>query len=232
MVDGVRLHHEIHGEGCPILCIHGGGSSSLLWEEAVATLAARGRVIAYDRRGCGRSERPDPYDRTSAAEHADDAAALVRMLDASPAVVIGRSFGGWVALELALRHPGVVRALALLEPDAPGLAPAMDVWIAAFADRMREVAARRGSDAVGEALIDEVAGPGVWSGLPDEVRHVLTGNGPALLASCGPTRGPRSTPGPSPRSPSPSSSSPPPTRPPSSAGRSTRSPGCCRRHGS
>ena len=46
-----------------------------MWAKAVEELARFGRVIAYDRRGCTRSERPEPYERTSVAEQADDAAA-------------------------------------------------------------------------------------------------------------------------------------------------------------
>jgi pimeloyl-ACP methyl ester carboxylesterase len=74
-VNGIRLYYEEYGEGAPILCIHGGGSSALMWAEAFEELARLGRVIAYDRRGCTRSERPEPYERTSVAEQADDAAA-------------------------------------------------------------------------------------------------------------------------------------------------------------
>ena len=76
-------------------------------------------MIVYDRRGCARSERPEPYERTSVREHADDAAALLDALAAIPAIVIGRSYGGTVASDLALRYPDRVRALVLLEPDAP-----------------------------------------------------------------------------------------------------------------
>ena len=181
-VNGVRLHYEESGAGAPILCIHGGGSSALVWTGAAEGLARLGRVIAYDRRGCGRSERPEPYERTTVGEHADDAAALLDALAPAPAVVVGRSFGGWVATELALRHPGRVRALVLLEPDAPGLSAAADAWVSAFGDRMRAVAADAGVGAVGEALITEVAGQDAWRSFPEEVRRMLTDNGPALLA--------------------------------------------------
>jgi pimeloyl-ACP methyl ester carboxylesterase len=181
-VNGVRLPYEERGRGTPILCVHGGGSSAIAWADAAERLSRLGRVIAYDRRGCGRSERPEPYERTTVGEHADDAAALLDALGAAPAVVVGRSFGGWVATELARRHPDRVRALALLEPDAPGLSAAADAWLSAFAERMRAVAAEEGVDAVGEALIAEVAGADAWRSLPDDVRRMLTGNGPALLA--------------------------------------------------
>jgi esterase len=185
-VNGIRLYYEEHGGGAPTLCIHGAGSSALVWADAVEKIARLGRVIAYDRRGCSRSERPEPYERTRVAEHADDAAALLDALQAAPAVVIGRSYGGTVATDLALRYPDRARALVLLEPDASReLAPAAAAWVDAVIDRLREVAARDGVDGVAEALIGEVAGENAWRSFPDEVRRTLAGNGPALLAELG-----------------------------------------------
>lgn len=95
-VNGVRLEYDERGEGAPILCIHGAGTSAELWADAVEKLARLGRAIAYDRRGYGRSERPEPLDRMSVAQHADDAAALLDALEAIPAAVIARSYGGEV----------------------------------------------------------------------------------------------------------------------------------------
>lgn len=85
------------------------------------------------------------------AEQAEDAAALLDALGAAPAVLIGRSYGGAVAIDLALRHPERVRALVLLEGDALGLSPAALRWTRAIRDRLREVAARDGVDAVWRA---------------------------------------------------------------------------------
>jgi esterase len=184
VVNGVRLYHEEHGtRGAPIVLIHGCGGSALGFADAVEKLAGLGRVIAYDRRGCARSERPEPYERTSVAEHADDAAALLDALAATPAIVIGRSYGGTVASDLALRYPDRVRGLVLLEPDAPReLAPAAAEWVDALGDRLRQVSAQAGVDAVGKALITEVAGEATWRSFPDEWRRVVTDNGPAILA--------------------------------------------------
>ena len=182
IVNGIRLYYEEHGSGDPIVCIHGGGSSAVMWADAVEQLARLGRVIAYDRRGCTRSERPEPYERTTVAEQADDAAALLDALAATPAVVIGRSYGGAAAIDLALRYPDRVRALALLEADALGLSPMGLDWTRAISDRLREVASRDGVDAVYEALIGEVLGEGAWDSFPAEVRRILSDNGPALLA--------------------------------------------------
>ena len=153
-VNGVRLHYEEHGAGAPIALVHGCGGSALGFADAVEKLAGLGRVIAYDRRGSARSERPEPYERTSVAEHADDAAASAGRARGDPAIVIGRSYGGTVASDLALRYPDRVRALVLLEPDAPReLAPAAAEWVDALGDRLRRVSRtgrrrrrRRGSD--------------------------------------------------------------------------------------
>jgi pimeloyl-ACP methyl ester carboxylesterase len=183
VVNGVRLYYEEHGSGVPILCIHGAGSSAMAWSGAVERLQRLGRVIGYDRRGCSRSERPDPYLRTNVTEHADDAAALLAELVDAPAVVIGRSYGGTVAADLALRFPDRVRALVLLEPDAPReLAPEAAAWVDRLGQRVRAVAAQSGVDAVAEALIGEVAGPDAWASFPDGLRQLLTRNGPAILA--------------------------------------------------
>jgi esterase len=134
-------------------------------------------VIAYDRRGCSRSERPEPYERTRVADHADDAAALLDALDAAPAVVIGRSYGGTVALDLALRYPDRVRALVVLEGDAPReLAPGTAAWVDALADRLDE------AEVPGELLIDAIYEPGAWAAIPDELRRIFIENGPAIRA--------------------------------------------------
>jgi esterase len=182
-INGVRLLYEEQGTGVPILCIHGAGGTTLAWAEAVEKLARLGRVIAYDRRGCARSERPEHYERTSIAEHADDAAALLDVLATTPAVVVGRSYGATVATDLALRYPDRVRALVLLEGDVSREhAPAVAAWVDGLTDRLLEVAAQAGMDAVANALITEVAGETAWFAFPDDIRRLLSSNGPAILA--------------------------------------------------
>ncbi len=177
---GVSLYYEEHGAGSSILCVHGTSSSALVWGSAVETLAGLGRVIAYDRRGCTRSERPDPYEITSVAEHTDDAVGLLRALDAEPAVVIGRSYGGSVAIDLALRYPRSVRAVALLEAVPYGLSPEVDAWGAELTAMLDGVARDSGVDAVAEALYRDVLGE--WEGLPAAFREMASANGQAILA--------------------------------------------------
>jgi pimeloyl-ACP methyl ester carboxylesterase len=179
-VNGVSLHVEERGAGDPILCLHGTGSSTLLWAVAVETLATRGRSIVYDRRGHGRSERPEPL-RMDVSLHAGDAAALLESLDAAPAIVIGRSQGGEIAVDLTLRRPELVRALVLLEGG--GLALSADVVrLVAEADERVFAAAERDPPAVGRTLLETLLGEDVWDELPEPVQRTFTENGPAIVA--------------------------------------------------
>ena len=83
-------------------------------------------MITFDRRGSWRSERPESYEKTSVREHADDALTLMRALGAEPAALIGRSYGGTVALDLALRHARSALGVALLEAGPMGISPEYD----------------------------------------------------------------------------------------------------------
>lgn len=179
-VNGVRLHVEERGGGEPILGIHGTGSSAMAWREAAETLSALGRVIVYDRRGCSRSDRPEPY-RTNVSEHAEDAAALIRALDAAPAIVIGRSYGGETAVELALAHPELVRALVLLEAASLSLDPEAKAWEEELVRKVEE-AAERDPSSVAETFLRVVLGDEGWASLPRRARQTFRDNGPAILA--------------------------------------------------
>lgn len=180
-VNGVRLYYEEHGQGDPILCIHGTSSSALVWPPgAIEGLARLGRLIVYDRRGCTRSERPDPYT-TSVVQHAEDAAGLLEALDAVPAVVIGRSYGGETAIELALRHPDEARALVLLEAAALTLDEEAMAWANHVRDRV-EAAAARDPGSIAEAFLRIVLGDARWESFKPEVRQMFVDNGPAILA--------------------------------------------------
>lgn len=179
--NGVDLYYEEHGEGTPILCIHGTSSSALVWGDAAREVAKRGRCIVYDRRGCFRSERPEPYETTDVTDHADDAAALLDALSAAPAVVIGRSYGGEIALDLARRFPAKVRALALLEPAILTLDPEAAAW----ADSLRQKVVQAGADdpsSVAKVFLTEVVGDEVWESFPQEMKDMFIGNGPSILA--------------------------------------------------
>src|SRR3954469_9013481 len=108
-----ELYREVEGSGEPVLLIHGNGANTRIWGRSAGDLAAHHRVIAYDRRGFGRSTGRRARNMR---EHVADAAALLRELDAVPATVVGWSAGGVVAAGLAADHPELVGALVLSEP--------------------------------------------------------------------------------------------------------------------
>lgn len=110
-VNGIDLYYESHGEGEPLLFISGLGGHIAEVPYLVESYRRHVRFIAFDGRGCGRSDKPD--EEYSIAGYADDAAALLDALGVESATVYGSSMGGMVAQELALRHPARVRALIL-----------------------------------------------------------------------------------------------------------------------
>jgi 3-oxoadipate enol-lactonase len=108
----IELWFERVGEGQRLLFISGTGGDLRVRPNVLEGPFARAfDLLAYDQRGLGQSSKPDtPY---SMAQYADDAAALLEHVGWPSARVIGVSFGGMVAQELALRHPGRVERLAL-----------------------------------------------------------------------------------------------------------------------
>jgi len=108
----IRLYYEVAGQGDPVVFIHGLGSSARDWEYQVPFFAPRYRVVVFDVRGHGRSDKPTgPY---SVPLFAQDAAALIRALEAAPAHVVGISMGGMIALQLAVDEPALVRSLVVV----------------------------------------------------------------------------------------------------------------------
>jgi esterase len=180
-VNGIHLYQEEQGSGDAIVLIHGTSSSALVWRASTReSLADLGRVIVYDRRGSSRSERPEPY-ATSVDEQAVDAIGLLEALDAGPAVLIGRSYGGAVALGAALRRPDLVRALVLLEPGDVTLDGQLAAWEEPLTQAV-EAAAGADPATAAEAMIRSVLGDEAWESLPPEWQGMFASNSPAVLA--------------------------------------------------
>ena len=132
VVNKIRIHYDVAGEGDAVLLVNGLSAPSVNWVLQVKALAPHFTVITFDNRGVGETELPaDPV--YPMAQMADDAAGLLRQLGISRAHVVGTSMGGTIAQELTLRHPRLVRSLVLActwaEGD-PRFLHVIESWIA------------------------------------------------------------------------------------------------------
>ncbi|MET9308495.1 alpha/beta fold hydrolase [Streptomyces cellulosae] len=100
------LAYRDTGSGDLVVLLHSGFVDHRIWDDHVPVLAERYRVVAPDTRGHGFSA-----NATAPFRWADDLAALLRHLDAGPAVLVGLSMGGVIATDTVLEHPGLVRAV-------------------------------------------------------------------------------------------------------------------------
>ncbi len=110
-VNGLKMYYEVHGSGEPLVLLHGAYMTIDDMGEILPGLAESRQVIAVELQGHGRTadiDRPLTYEQM-----ADDVAALLRHLGIEEADVFGYSMGGGVALQVAIRHPGVVRKLVV-----------------------------------------------------------------------------------------------------------------------
>ena len=117
----VRLYYQEEGKGSPLLLIHGFGASTYTWRHIVPELARNHRVIAVDLKGFGQSDKPLD-DRYSVFDQADLLAQLIVDKNLRNLTLVGHSFGGGVALLLALRTDprieGRISKLVLLDTIA------------------------------------------------------------------------------------------------------------------
>jgi pimeloyl-ACP methyl ester carboxylesterase len=186
-INGVRVAWQMTGDtGDAVVLVHGSWVDHHNWDLVLPQLATSFRVLTYDRRGHGASERPPAQG--SVREDVADLAALLRQLDLAPAHVVGNSFGAAIALRLAGECPELFRTLSVHEPPVFGLLADVPEAGAALAEVGRRVAAvlgllERGEDEAGARLFVETLafGPGAWEQLPVDVRRTFVANAPTFL---------------------------------------------------
>jgi pimeloyl-ACP methyl ester carboxylesterase len=111
-VNDIEMYYEVHGEGTPLIMTQGYSGSSQGWKpELIQGLANQLKVIIFDNRGTGRSDKPDI--EYSIKNMADDLAGLMEAIDIPRAHVLGLSMGGLIAQEIALSYPERVQSLIL-----------------------------------------------------------------------------------------------------------------------
>jgi pimeloyl-ACP methyl ester carboxylesterase len=109
-VNGIKMYYEIHGEGIPLVLIHGGGSTiQTSFSKILPLFAQHYKVIAVELQAHGHtSDRDSPE---SFEQDADDVAALLQFLKINKAHILGFSNGGNTAMQIAIRHPELVNKL-------------------------------------------------------------------------------------------------------------------------
>jgi pimeloyl-ACP methyl ester carboxylesterase len=186
-VNGTQLHYIEAGDGDPLIFVHGSVNDFRTWLAQVEAFAKRYHVIAYSRR----DHYPNPWDNStseySGLAHAEDLAALIKMLGLGPARLQGNSYGAYMSLLVAVRHPELVRTLVLGEPpilpwlaDIPGGGALVEEFMASAFIPASE-AFRQGNLEQGvRAFIDGVIGKGSFEHMPPPARSMMLDNAPEM----------------------------------------------------
>ena len=127
-VNGLKMYYELHGTGAPLLVLHGAFMTIELMANLVSGFSRTRGVIAVELQAHGHTA---DIDRSFSYEQlADDAAAMLRHLRVERADVYGYSLGGGVALQLAMRHPDLLRKLVVVSASISSAGAYPEVWAA------------------------------------------------------------------------------------------------------
>ena len=167
-VNGVDLYYELHGSGQPLVVLPGSFWTIEAMGELVPQLATTRRVIAVELQGHGHTadiDRPLSYESL-----ADDIAALIASLGLEQADLFGYSLGGGVALQTAIRHPEVVRKLALAST-----AFKRDGWYPEDLAAMSAISAEAfAGTPIHDAYLRTSPKPDAWPTVVAKVRQLVT----------------------------------------------------------
>ncbi len=147
-VNGIELHYREAGEGFPVALVHGFTGNSRNWALTVPALRDRFRTVSIDLRGHGLSAKPIEREDYTLDLLADDVYGLLQHLGISECYLVGHSMGGMVSQPLTLDHPGLVKALALVDTAADVPKTLLYTERLKERERMMEIARTQGMEAV------------------------------------------------------------------------------------
>lgn len=115
-VNGTTLAYCDEGAGDPVVFVHGTAGDLRIWEQQLPAIGRSYRAIAYSRRFARPNPDIDPDADDPMLPHVEDLAVFLGEIGAAPAHLVGSSWGAFICLLAAIRHPSVVRSLVLAEP--------------------------------------------------------------------------------------------------------------------
>ena len=169
-LNGLKLYYEIHGDGRPLVLLHGGFGVIGMYGQILPELSKTYQVIAVELEGHGHTallDRPLSFEQM-----ADDIAALIGHLKLAQADVMGYSLGGGVALQTAIRHPDSVRKAVIVSAPCKS-----DGWYPEDHAGMRAVNGQIAKTWVGSPMHEDYAKvaprPEDWPTLADKIGQFL-----------------------------------------------------------
>ncbi len=175
--DGVRLAFRLAGDsGPPLLLIHGNSCDSAFFTHQIKALAGNHQVLAVDLRGHGLSDKP--RQKYTFAGFADDCAAICSGLGWEQILIVGHSMGGAVSMELADRHPGLVKAMVALDSTLFIHRPKLEPLLEPLIDQMEGPGYLEAFRGFFESLFTPRADPAlkeqIWRRMAQTPQHVMT----------------------------------------------------------
>jgi pimeloyl-ACP methyl ester carboxylesterase len=130
LIQDIQVNYQAIGRGPLVLCLHGWASSLRMWQRTSKQLASRYKVISLDLPGFGDSSLPGPGFDFTAENYAAVVSAFLAQVASAPAVMLGHSMGGLIAIYAALHHPDQVSGLVLSNPVITGnIGPGLSAFL-------------------------------------------------------------------------------------------------------
>ena len=141
----IKVYYEVHGEGDTILLLHHGFGSTKMWKDIYPSLVENGyRVIMYDRRGYGRSEKGTGFGELYVSdrfclESVEELAMLRKILNFDSFHIIGQCEGGVIGIEYAVKYPNQIKTIVISSTQCFSKVPMVELNKSAFPKVFRDL---------------------------------------------------------------------------------------------
>jgi pimeloyl-ACP methyl ester carboxylesterase len=186
--DGVRVEYSELGRGDPVVLVHSASGTGGQWRTPAETLKDAYRLLAVNLHGIGETQ---PW-RGPGHMGIDDDASLVRAVGTASGVpfhLVGHSYGGAVAIRVALLSPSHLQSLTLIEPMGYPLLreageDALYTETVSVVEPFLAASMRAGAEAAWRQGTDRYHGAGAWAALPDSTRAAFLARTPVVVERC------------------------------------------------